>query len=423
MLDKIKTKLYTTLRWSEKYTKTDMVYLGKGGFWLTIGYVISFFSSLILAIAFANFVPKEIYGTYKYVLAALAIISIPSLRDIAVALAHSVARGFEGNFKEIFLIKLKYGILSSLISLSISLYYFLNNNKTLGFAFLIITSIVPFFNALNIFVGYLSGKKAFDTITKYNGISQIFITISILITVYFTNNLLLILTTFLLSTTLTRLLSFLRTFKKIPPNNKKDKESIKYGLHLSTIDIFQTIANESDKILIYHYMGAPELAIYTIASAPVDQIRSFVLKIKDLAFPKLSQTNIEETQKTLPKKIFRASLLTLPIIILYIIIAPWLFSIFFPEYQNSIVLTQLLAIIIALAPNSLMSTALTAQKQIKSLYKLKIFGAIGRLIIYYLCIKYYGLLGLIIGRILIEIYFAKLYSYYFHHMKKQDALI
>ena len=417
MIDKIKTKIYHLLRRSEKYTQTDMLYLTKGGFWLTAGYVISFASSFFLAIAFANLLPKEIYGNYKYIIAALAIISIPSLKDIAVALAQSVARGFDANLKEIFFAKLKYGTLSSVLSLATAVYYFLNNNKVFALAFLIVSLIVPFYNAFNIFVGYLSGKKAFETITKYTGVSQIFVTACILVTLYFTDNVIFILIVFLLSTTLTRLICLLKTRKKFPPNNKKDDQSLKYGLHLSAMDVFQTIANESDKIFIFNYLGAPELAIYTIASAPVDQIRSLVLKIKELAFPKLSQANTEEIKKTLPKKILRASLLTIPIVILYIILAPWLFSLFFPEYQSSVLLTQLLAIIVVIAPNALMSTALTAQRQIKSQYRMKIIGALGRLLIYFICVKYFGLLGIIIGRVLAEIYFAQLYAYFFHRMK------
>lgn len=422
MLNSLKNKIYKLLRYSEKYTHTDMLYLSKGGFWLALGYAISFVSSFVLAIAFANLLPKEVYGTYKYIIAALAIISIPSLKDIAVALAQSVARGFDGNFREIFFTKLKYGSLSTLFGLAVSAYYFFNNNNTFAIAFLLVALIVPFYNAFNIFLGYLSGKKAFETITKYNGINQIITTICILTALYFTDNVIYILLAFLLSATLTRLVSLLLTRKKFPPNQKKDDKSVKYGLHLSAIDVFQTVANESDKILIYHYLGAPELAIYTIASAPVDQIRSLVLKIKDLAFPKLSQANIEEIKKTLPKKIIRASLLVIPIVALYILLAPWLFSIFFPEYQSSVLLTQILAIIVIIAPNSLMSTALTAQRQIRPLYRMKIVGAIGRLLIYFVGVKYFGLMGIIVSRILIEIYFARLYAFFFHRMKSTNSL-
>lgn len=64
----LKTRIHALLRSSERYFKTDMVYLAKGGSWLFSAQVLSGALSFILAIAFANLVPKEAFGTYKYVL-------------------------------------------------------------------------------------------------------------------------------------------------------------------------------------------------------------------------------------------------------------------------------------------------------------------------------------------------------------------
>ena len=86
MIKKIKEKIYNLLRWSEKYTKTDMVYLAHGGFWLSFGQIISSLSSFLLAIAFANLLPKETYGNYKYILSIASILpkTDPYARAIAL---------------------------------------------------------------------------------------------------------------------------------------------------------------------------------------------------------------------------------------------------------------------------------------------------------------------------------------------------
>src|SRR5689334_12787395 len=67
------------LRWSERYMKTDMVYLAKGSFWLTLGQVAASASGLLLVIGFANLLPKEVYGTYKLILSLAGIIASFSL--------------------------------------------------------------------------------------------------------------------------------------------------------------------------------------------------------------------------------------------------------------------------------------------------------------------------------------------------------
>jgi len=60
----IKSKIYQYLRWSERYTKTGMVYVAEGGFWLILGQIVSVFSTLLLPIIFANLLPKESFKQY-----------------------------------------------------------------------------------------------------------------------------------------------------------------------------------------------------------------------------------------------------------------------------------------------------------------------------------------------------------------------
>lgn len=413
----IKTKIYNLLRWSERYTKTDMVYLAKGGSWLFAGNIISVILSFVLALAFANLLPKETYGTYKYIIALLGILSIPSLKKIATSLSQAVARGFEGNYLETVKIKIKWGLIGSLASLLFSAYYFFQGNSTLGYAMLVISIFIPFYNSFYLYLSYLGAKKLFNKFTQYNIATRVVTTTIMVATIFFTQNIIIIIFSFIVSETLTRFYFLKKSFKKFPPNKEKDPSAISYGKHLSLMEVINVIAEQADKILLFHYIGASELAVYSIATTPVDQIRSLILNIRDLAFPKLSKESGEIIKQTLPNKILKASLIILPLIAIYVLIAPWFFATFFPEYLESIKLSQILSLILILTPLTLLSSSLSAKKQIKSLYKISFWGSLGRLIIYFMCIKLYGLLGLIFGRIIIDLYLAILYKHYFSKMK------
>jgi O-antigen/teichoic acid export membrane protein len=99
MINNLKEKAVRALRWSQKYTKTDMVYLAKGGGWLSIGQVVEKLSALGLAIAFANLIPQETYGTYKYIISLGGIIAIFTLSGLRTAVTQAVARGYEGSLE------------------------------------------------------------------------------------------------------------------------------------------------------------------------------------------------------------------------------------------------------------------------------------------------------------------------------------
>ncbi len=55
----LKNKIYKGLKKSEKYTKTDMVYLTKGGFWLACGQIATAVSGLLLTLVLLTLPPKN----------------------------------------------------------------------------------------------------------------------------------------------------------------------------------------------------------------------------------------------------------------------------------------------------------------------------------------------------------------------------
>ena len=320
MIKKTKKKIYNLLRWSQKYTKTDMVYLAKGSFWLNIGQGISSFAGLTLAIAFANLLPPETYGTYKFVISFIGILSIPSLNGIDTALIRAVAQGNEGTFYPALKIKLKWGTLGAIGALIISSYYFYNDNNTLAVAFLIITPFIPLFNTLSIWIQYLNGKKDFKTLGKYRGLYSI-ITISIIISIIFlTKNIFYILFLYFISSIIIKLIFLKKTIKKYPPNEICDKESITYGKHLSLMNVMGTISTQIDKIFIFHYLGPVQLAIYVFSLRPVEEINNMLGNFSQLSLPKLSQRNIVELKKSIPKKMFKIFIMLVILITIYIII-------------------------------------------------------------------------------------------------------
>ena len=95
----IRYKVKELLLRSEKYTKTDMLYLARGGFWLTLGQGLGIIAGLLLVIGFANLLPKEVYGNYKFILSLGGIIGAFTLTGMSIAVTQAVARGFEGNFR------------------------------------------------------------------------------------------------------------------------------------------------------------------------------------------------------------------------------------------------------------------------------------------------------------------------------------
>src|SRR3990172_6841992 len=95
----LRNRGYQLLRQSEDFLKTDMVYLTKGGFWLSLGHGVAMLAGFFISIAFANLFPKESFGTYKFILSMVAMLGAFSLTGIGVAITQAVARGNGGSLR------------------------------------------------------------------------------------------------------------------------------------------------------------------------------------------------------------------------------------------------------------------------------------------------------------------------------------
>jgi len=345
-----------------------MVYLARGGFWLTLGQVVASASGFLLAIAFANLLPKETYGEYKYILSIVGLLSIPTLSGMSNALIRSVARGYEGSLIPAVRTKIKWGFLGGVAALALAGYYFYNDNTTLTFAFLIAGLFIPFHQAAQVNAALLNGRKLFDQSTKYKIISSIITTGGLIATVFFTQNIILIIISYFIINTISRFVLLAIIIKKFKPNKNTEKDTILLGKHLSFVQVLNTIAGQLDKILIWHFLGAAEVAIYSFALAPPRQIRGLTKKIPPLAMPKLAQKDIPTLKKTLPGKVAKLALIVAAVTIIYITAAPFIYHIFFPEYLDSIKYSQIFAlslIVYAIAP---IGTTFTAHARKKSIY-------------------------------------------------------
>lgn len=403
----LKNSAFRGLKWLERYTKTDMVYLATGGFWLGIGQIVASGSAFLLSLALSNLISPETFGFYKYVLSIYSLLAISTLSGMDSAVTQAVARGFDGTFiigvKE----KIKWGMIGSFLSIILSTYYFYQNNTTLGICFLLISLFVPFIESLDMYNSLLWAKKIFSTQSGYGIVKKIISLVLITATVFVTKNLYIIISVYFLSILIPNYFIYHRVIKNNIENNKTDVDAIGYGKNLSTINVIRLISNELDKILVFHYLGAVNLAVYSLAVAPTDQIKGLLKNINSLAFPQFARRSGEEIKKVFNNKIFILSSITISIVVVYIAIAPIFYKIFFPKYISSIIYSQ--AISLSLVGGVLISffyTILESQKAQNELYAYNLSESIFGIIILFPLIYYFGIWGAIYSRILNRLIFT-----------------
>ena len=364
----IKKRIVKLLRWSQKYTKTDMVYIARGGFWLVLTRVFLLLISLATLVAFGNLLPAETYGTYQFIISTVGILGITALPGLGTALVRSVAKKKEGSLKKAFKTKLKWATLGTLALLLISGWYYINGNNILAVAFLITAPIFPLKLASGIFGVFWNGKKRFDKNMILRVSVDIFIAISVIIALFTTDSIWIIIAVFFLSTALFNFIAYLYTSKQIL-NEEIDEEMVPYGKNLTVMGFIGTIASHLDKIVIWKFLGPIDVAVYTFSYTPINKLKGFI-PIRGLLLPKLSESGVKG--KNRKKKIFKKFLLmftiTIPFAGLLAVAAPFVYKLVFPQYLDSVIYFQVLTVLLALLPFAVIGISLVAEMKTKYLY-------------------------------------------------------
>ncbi len=409
----LKQRAFELLSFGGRHLKTDLIYLTKGGTWLSLSQGIAVISGFLISLAFANLFSKESFGTYKFILSMVGILSAFSLTGLGASVIQSVASGFRNSLSKNFKINLRWSVGIFLGGLIMSLYYYLNQNALLSYSFLLAGITYPIISSAGLYSSFLQGKKDFKRDSLYNIIRNFSLTTAIILALFFSRSLPIIISVYFIVGAILALFFYVKT-RDIYKNEtgKDDSGIVSYGKHLSLIGVIGTIAGYLDKILIFHYLGAAPLAIYAFAIAPVEQLQGGKKILSSLIQPKLAERPFEEIQKSAPHKALLLALYALTLAGVWIFSAPYFYKFLFPQYLDSVFYSQIYSLTLLAIAGTVFNETLTAHKKKKELYFYRTIIPVVQIILFFILLPLYGLMGLIITHIIMRS-FSTLVGYYF----------
>jgi O-antigen/teichoic acid export membrane protein len=390
----------------EGYLKTDIHYFLKGGSWLLSSQVVIIVSTIVLAVAFANLLTIEQYGTYKYILSFVSFFTLTSLGGINAAYARAVSRGCEGDYLLAIKTKTKWACIGAVASLAVGSYYLLKGNEVLGFSFIIIASFLPFSESYNVFQAYLNGKSHYKQLSFSFSVTSLISSVVLIGTLFVTHNVVYIILSYFLVRTLTFFLWSQYIRRTYAFNDLHDQNLITYGKELSIMKGLGVVSGSVYSLGLWHLGGgAAALALYSLAIAPTEQLRGMIKYIETLILPKTAKDSWDiQTIGWFLKKTAPVTFVTTIIVTIYILCAPFLFSILFPKYMDAVFYSQLYALsLIITAMSVIVMTILRAKQYTKALHILTFLNIGTDFLICLPAIYFFGILGLIIGVIVSKV--------------------
>jgi len=384
----------------ERFAGIDLRYLFKGATLLAGSEALVSLISLGVAILMANYVSKDVYGIYRYIASIAAIAAAFSLTGMNSAVTRAVAAGREGAFLASLTTQARYAFLQFAVTAFAAAYYFYNQNEVYGYSLLAVAVLAPVAGVLNTYTAYLNGKRAFRTMASWKIQGGIVSAAAMASVVLASPTVIALTVAYFLSQAVVNAWCLLRTMRRYRPTRHPNMEDISYGKHLSIMNAVGTIATQIDAVIVYHLLGPVALATYSFAILIPERLRSLLSFLPNLALPKLATRSIGELRDTAGHRALLGLFASGGIAAMYAVVAPLLFSTFFPQYADAAGYSQLAGLFALAVVPTYLSTVLTSQGSKRALYLVSISAPILKTVLSVVCILTLGIWGAILARLL-----------------------
>jgi|LGOV01.1.fsa_nt_gb O-antigen/teichoic acid export membrane protein len=376
---------------------SDFKYLYRSGQYKLYKALSQFLASFILTWFLANFTSKEFFGNYRFILSILGMLIVFSLPGMKDAILQSVARGYDYSFIAGTKKAMKFSLSGGLVLILISIYYLLTERIEFGLVFIVCAIFFPFVHTLDGFYTFLNAKESFKKEFIYYCLTNSFMTVSVLLSMYlFGENLTAFMIVFFSSQLLFYLYFYLK-FKSEIVDKKKDEELFTFGFFLTKINGLIQIANYIDQFVVGLFIGPTNLAIYAISIMLPNKTKAIINPIFYTMYPKFSTDEMNLTKKKI-LVIFLASCL---IFIGLVAVIPIFIKILFSGYSDSIIYGQFFSATILFIPLNIVFGLFFRAKQRKSAIQNPIIiSRVSTIILAFPSLYFLGIFGLILVKIL-----------------------
>jgi O-antigen/teichoic acid export membrane protein len=369
--------------------------------WMLVGQACISLSAFVLTYVLANFVNKDIVGMYRYLLSLYASISVFALLGMGTALMRSTANGNTVSLSFAVKEKMKYGILAAFGMVGIAaVHAYQSGIDALTITLLGAAIALPCIEAYSLYSPYLQGASRFKESSIYSALARILINGAVIFFAFFYPNLYSITAAYLISTLLISYFFYRIAKAKVKQEGVVDAEMLPYAKHLTFMGLLSAFVSQLDKFILFWFFGPVSLATYWIASIIPQEFGRIVSTISQTLFPKFVREDETYFLATL-KKFFLISFGMLILIsVVYFILAPYVFELFFPKYIDIALLSAWLMFAFACVPHLFVWQILSAKKKVGQLYVLSIADPALQVVLYFICIPLLGIPGLVLAQVI-----------------------
>ena len=322
-----------------------------------------------------KYVPQEIVGHYHFVLSVVALVSITSLPGMRTAVVQAMARGQAGFFKVATRYCFLGSSLGSAILLVIAAYHYIwLNDFIMAVAFVIAACLNPAAKGFMLWKTSYAGEERFKMLSVLNTVGTLITSSFLMLSVlFYTDSHVVLLAIALIVPALQNLILTAYEFQRHKSSTEAEDDLRVYGIKSSKYHILPVIAGEIDRISIYSFISASELALYNVAMKIPEIFKTLIRNLGTVIMPKLARMPSYSQKLNRYFTMVSTVLLVLIVIFSFTILDEIFYWLTPPEYHSALIYAQALLFTFAVGNYGfLKGRYIYAQKNIESNKKISI---------------------------------------------------
>jgi len=360
-------------------------------------------TGLVVQHFLAKYLTIEEYGIYALMFSWIGLLSVFSLNSFNTIVTKATAQNYSSFFRTASKFCFLFSLLGSIALLIIG-FFFESERVDL---FILLAIFFPFYGGINFADAYFIGSFQFNKFSAYMISSRCLIAASQVFSVCYLQEVFWLLFFTLLVTSLINVILTSLICKSIEneKDKKKEKELIRYGIQLAGINLFISIANRIQYVLLAALAGTAVLSIYAVAQIIPDKTKGLIKSFTNPLSMYLASQKKEES-------IYITSRLILPLILFGMVICLTIFLllpyvihlIFGQKYYHAVLYSIILLTPIIFAPLNAMFGSIIIYHGYKKFYTILTIGShILQIILFVFLIPQFQIWGVVLSVVSVSI--------------------
>lgn len=387
---------------ASKRWKFDAHYFAKNSFLVLVGQAVGFVRGIVSGYLVARFFDQAVYGEYQFMLSVMGMLAVLGIPGMATPVARAWSKNEPFDLGIITRHQAIVGSVGSLLLLCAIPFLGMYGKADLWPLFVAAAVVFPIPSiAMVRFGSYTVGKPRFDIALRAGIVWSVLSIVCTALIILFWQSALLVL---VVATIVPPVVYLWMGRAFVPPESKDPEDSkkiIRFAWKLTFASLPADLTWYVDKLMISHFFGLNQLALFSVALIVPEQVKLFTKQFFPVAFSK--QASVVDSRAT-RRKLTAAVLGGMGVFAagaaVYAIASPILMPLLFPQYDATqlTLLTSVAAVTVITNPASLFAQYLEAQGMLRETRIAQWSAAVLFAISLVTLIPTMGLLGAVLAR-------------------------